>query len=731
MPPVFYAATSSIRPLAVQQVRVSTIAEQPSSETVLSKAVTTIPVKDVTFHQAIVSQAVFNLNKDGPVVSPGAVAFYNDRFDTNKKWYLPEFRFPPPLQNCFLFTCWISGLDSKYNHTYSGEVTFTLQKNTPADVTVSEIPLNHLSFVFTVFFADNSFVGFPCSFVQDGNNFKLTIRLDQQDGLINFYKAISDRVNAKYCFIKITASYFGYTQKPAPTVYWQALPRSDARIFRSQDSGDLVAGRMPETRFILPARTTSAANDTTEYITNDAMPFSRDIVNVNFDCHDFPSNYLIKAADNSTEIFACKPPFGDASLAKNEYTKLHVINGSLAEPDTGVSAVYINVYNGNYLAIPNTYNIALDETDGNTLIPAAYLFTKIDANNISNSVATFKFTIAPAISGFQLLLLKKVLLQNTPVSLNKTLDDIIVEFPAYIHQPELIQFNKDEIPNIEIAMMGAYAHGVRGSNLFGLEFQNVNIGNGNAALIASRLKQTQGKMIENIVFAVDSDTDANPQASIVLSLEDITGKGLDIRQDAVNNVVYLINKTLLTISASKLADKNDEPKNLEPPVAINANQAVSTNAITDVTEIPFTEFQYKYGVQPNYRDKILNEIRTDAGQEVKDDVIVTNNTGLFALYGIDHIDLTLAIVNPDEPDPAKAVLKSTNVISLGTDGAVTFIDFVLPVVSYLSKWSVAYSTVIHFTDSRVQQNGPQHIEDINSVGKVINLTVSNLNLRKA
>src|SRR6516162_9927811 len=99
MPPVFYAATSSIRPLSVQQVRVSTIAEQPSSETVLSKAVTTIPVKDVTFHQAIVSQAVFNLNKDGPVVSPGAVAFYNDRFDTNKKWYLPEFRFPPPLQN--------------------------------------------------------------------------------------------------------------------------------------------------------------------------------------------------------------------------------------------------------------------------------------------------------------------------------------------------------------------------------------------------------------------------------------------------------------------------------------------------------------------------------------------------------------------------------------------------------------------------------------------------------
>jgi len=86
---------------------------------------------------------------------------------------------------------------------------------------------------------------------------------------------------------------------------------------------------------------------------------------------------------------------------------------------------------------------------------------------------------------------------------------------------------------------------------------------------------------------------------------------------------------------------------------------------------------------------------------------------------------------PDEPDPAKALLYATNVISLATDGEVAFIDFVLPVVSYLSKWSIVYSTVIHFTDNRVQQNEPLHIEDINSVGKVINLTVSNLNLRKS
>jgi hypothetical protein len=205
---------------------------------------------------------------------------------------------------------------------------------------------------------------------------------------------------------------------------------------------------------------------------------------------------------------------------------------------------------------------------------------------------------------------------------------------------------------------------------------------------------------------------------------------LQISQATDSNLVYLINNTLFTIAASSLADKNDDPKALEPAVTIDPNQGVKTTAINDVTEIPFTEFQYSYVLGHDYRAKILNEIRTDAGQIVKDDVIVTNNTGLYTLYGIDHIDFLLAIVNPVEPDPVKAVLYTTNEIS--TDGAVTFVDFLLPVASYLSKWSAVYSTVIHFTDDAVspQQNGPQHIDDINSVGKVINLTASSLNLHK-
>ena len=740
MPPNFWGARLTTISPVIQQVKITPIAVQLPQQPELHQEVTAFPVKNVAFQQAILSHVVFNVDKNGPVITDAAVPFFSDRFDTTKKWYFPEFRFQAPLQNSFLLTCWISGVDKDANSTYSGEATFTMQKTVPAEVasqmqnnpgmTFTEIPLNGLRFNFTVTLADNTSLSFPGSYVgvddPQGYLFKLTIKLDQQDGLIRFYKFISNGVNASYCSIQITASYFGYTQKPGAST----SPIYRPMLFRSDLQSVGAPGRVATARFVWPGRPVApVANETPDYITNDAMSFAKVVLNVNFDCHQFPNNYLTKTGDNSISIFACKPPFGDSSLERNEYNKVHLISGSLA--GTGVSDVYINVYNGKYLVIPEQYQIALDETDGNTLIPSAYLFTKIDANNISNSVAIFKFNIAPAISGFQRLLLKKLLLQNTPASLNKTLDDIFVEFPAKIHQPELIQFDKDQIPNVEIAMMGAYAHGVEACNFLSLEFQNVNIGNGNAALIANRLKQAEGKMIENIVFDVDSDADANPQASILLSLEDITGKGLEIRHATDDNFVYLINKTLLTISASQLADKNDDPKSLDPPLTINPNQAVSTNAITDLTEIPFTQFQYNYEVQPDYRDKILNEIRTDAGQVVKDDVIVTNNTGLFALYNIDHIDFVLAIVNPAEPDSVKAMLYTTNVISLTKDGAVTFVDFLLPVASYLSKWSVVYSTVIHFTDNTVQQNDPQHVEDINTIGKLINLTVSNLNLHKS
>jgi hypothetical protein len=739
MPPNFFGGRVMFSP-AIQQIKIAPIAAQPPPQ-----GVPGAPVKAVAFQPALLSHVFLNVGKNGPVFTGDTAVFYDDRFDSNKKWYFPHFSLQTPLQNSFLLTCWISGVDKDANSIYSGEVTFTLQKSIPSEVAAEiqkstgasfvEIPLNNLAFNFTVTLADKTSLSFPCSLVQDQNTLTLTVKLDQQDGLIRFYKFISNPVNANYCFINISGSYFGYTQKSPPSnlpIYRQALLRPNVQTFAPADRGPVAAG-IGQSRFIWAGRV-STSDDTTDYITNDAMPFAKNIANVNFDCHAFPNNYLTKAPDNSTSIFACKPPFGDSSLAKHEYNKFDIkfdiSKGSLTE--TGANAVYINVYTGKYLVIPNQYQIALDETDGNTLVPAAYLFTKIDADNISNSVATFKFKIAPAISRFQLLLLKKLLLQNIPASLNKVLDDIFVEFPTTLYQPELIKFD-NQIPTVEIDMVGPYPHGVEGCNFLSLEFQNVDIGHASTANIVNMLKQPQGRLTETISFAVDSDTEPNPQAAIVLSLDDITGKGLQISQATDSNLVYLINNTLFTISASSLADKNDDPKALEPAVTIDPNQGVKTTAISDLTEIPFTEFQYSYVLGADYRAKILNEIRTDAGQVVKDDVIVTNNTGLYTLYGIDHIDFLLAIVNPAEPDPVKAVLYTTNEISLKTDGAVTFVDFLLPVASYLSKWSAVYSTVIHFTDQTVspQQNGPQHIDDINSVGKLINLTASNLNLHKS
>src|SRR5262249_32671268 len=150
---------------------------------------------------------------------------------------------------------------------------------------------------------------------------------------------------ANYCSLNISASYFAYTLKPAPVylpIYRQAFLQANVQTFRP------AVGNWGNTGVNLPARTAPATtNDSGTYITNEAMPFTKSIANVGFDCHQFPTNYLTRAADKSTSIFACKPPFGDSNLARHEYTKFDIRNGSLA--GTGVNAVYVNVYNGNYL----------------------------------------------------------------------------------------------------------------------------------------------------------------------------------------------------------------------------------------------------------------------------------------------------------------------------------------------------------------------------------------------
>ncbi len=696
------------------------------------------PVKQLAFNRINLSKALWNINKPGPVITGSSPAYYNDRYEQNKKWYFPCFSLQQPLQNSFLFTTWISGPNADGNQAYGGEVSFVLKKDIPAEVisgiqnlpefSFHEILYTNLSFSFLVTTVDKQVISFPCSFVQKDDTVTLTIRLDMQDGLIRFYKFIANAANKNFCSIEIKATYFAYTQKPFFPLAIISREKARSPILGIAASRIINAGRPRTLQAVWMNR--QVQNDTTtqerEYITNNSMSFTTSIQNVCFDCRDFTSNYLLKTSDNNIIIFGCTPPFCQDGLSKNDYTKLSIINGSLE--GTGISTVYIDKNNGSCLLIPVNYYIALDESEGDILIPAAYLFTTIDVNNVSNSTATFKFNIAPNVTGFQLLKLKKLLQRNLPNQLQKHLSEIHIRFPSVVWQPENIQFNKQQIPYTDITHIGAYVHGVEGSNLFRLEFQNVSIGNANAATIASILKDPNGKMFETIAFAVDSDTEPNPQSSIILSLENISGSGLDI-QPGDNGEVYLINKTLFDISASGIADKDDEPKNLNPSVLIPNNNAVKTTSIDDVAEINSTEFEYTFNINEIYTDRILKEIRIDAGQEVKDTIVITNNTGLFNIYHIERIDISLSIFNPDDPDLSRA-LYTTNTIELTVDGDITFIDFMLPVANYLSKWSIIYLTTIHFTNAVVQQNEPKQINDINSIGKIVNLTASNLDLAR-
>ena len=115
-------------------------------------------------------------------------------------------------------------------------------------------------------------------------------------------------------------------------------------------------------------------------------------------------------------------------------------------------------------------------------------------------------------------------------------------------------------------------------------------------------------------------------------------------------------------------------------------------------------------------------------KNVSDCFIITNNTGLFSLYSIKKIDATVYILAATETDVSKAF--ATVPLSITQDGKINNITFVLPVGDYIAGWSVVYATNITFIDTTTKQNNVQVIKDINSIGKVINLTASVLNLSK-
>jgi hypothetical protein len=692
-------------------------------------------------------------HRSGPIVTADNPVCFNDRYDAAAKWYLPDFALKLPLQDSFSLVCQVAGVDAQANKVYSGEARFTVLKQMPAPVAelqassagtaFHEIPIDSLNMAFVVTLAGNSTLPYPARLTQDGDAYTLSINLPTQDSLIAFYRFISDPGNKRFCAIALSGTYFAYTPKPVPfrlNLFQNVVFADQPRLLRTMPAQRprIQLGRLPVEQMVLnPAQrvTPATPNTDNDYDVKEALPFSRLIGNVNFDCAAYPLNYLSAGADNAVPVaFSCTPPFGGVDASRHQYSRFMLLQGDLGDNDYGVNQIFRNTYNGNFLAVPERYVIALDcDDDGQLLRPSAYMFTSIDVNDINgvnNSTATFQFNVAPDVSSYQLLSLKKLILKNLPSGSNKTVDDIFIEFPDRLHDAPRVAVEPGRIPGTLISPLGNYAEGADGSKLFHLQFQDVSIGKGNAEWVAKQLKLGHGDIIAPVTFDIDAgEAGAPPQSSMDLSLMRIAGEALAVHVDA-QGAQYLVNRTLYDIRLLQVQSETGDPVELATAITIPANQAVAAGANGLPADLSDTRFGYKLQDHaPSYLNQVLNEVRAVNLDSITDDIIVTNNSGLFSMYKIASIDFLASIIKPGETDPANALCRVSK--NLAVDGEINHVPFALPVAQYLSKWAAVYSTVINFEDGTQQVNAVQYVDDLNSIGKLINLTVSKLDLHIA
>ncbi|MDQ2718572.1 MAG: hypothetical protein M3Z26_02240 [Bacteroidota bacterium] len=713
-------------------------------------------------------------DKPGPIITSDKPVVYNDRNDPNQKWYLPDFGLKSPLKGGFMFTCFKDAEPDaeKGKITYNGEINFVLEKNVPTAVTAlvsanpgakySEIPLTNLVVNFVLVFTTQQPVTYAGIITPNNNEYAITLKpdpkhlaADRETYLESIFNFVSNPDNAPYCTISINASYSGYLPKSAPILYkfYQNSFRLNNLKIASPEANvnpvnphQLIMDRpeMVATPSVAAPANTVADNSVVQYNYNNALGFSKTIGNVNYPCsgaNGFSDNYVIKDL-NTLQLtpFYCHLPFGDGSADNSTYFEFNPANTVLYDPKYGISAIYRNTKNFNYLIIPLNYVIMLERTsnssDNDQLIPSAYLTTIVDAAEIvddthpSKSLATFHFHITPAISAYNLDSIKKLIADNTPAANKISKDDITIEFPSVVLPEKPVVF--DNVKNTKTTFMGGYEYGVPGSNYFLLELQDVSIGDASAESIAKKIKgQMQGvSMATDIFFDIDSKPKNPVHATIDLSLNKIMGNGLSLIKN--DEKVYLLNDTFYDISIDSLS--LDSETTLNPSLVIGNNNTLINNtsvvAPPPVTPDNYLNVipRYTFKSSQDYINNILAEMSTDVQKvSIYDSVIVTNNTGLFKIYNIDHIIITLYILPEGVTDYTKVLPLSK---SIAMDGSINYIPFGLTIDQYSSKLTAVYTTYLTFTDKTVQQNEKQVIDNLNNIGKVINLTVTNLNLSK-
>lgn len=716
----------------------------------------------------------------GPIIDNGATTVFQD-VHGNGQWLLPTFTKKDPLQDGFSFACTKNGKTSdtvgNIIDNYTGTITINLDTDLPApdqDVTIAGdkvLPLNNITAVLNFKLANGQVLTYQPVVAMAGTVCTLTFNADDLGVLTNLYKILSDPTSLPFCSLIIQGTYWGFRKKAAPQklikfrnfvklnhgiafrrpiqpLEVQPAFAVNRRIFRTLGVDEVAENTDLQDPYVAPenppeepppvedpqitgvpetAPEEVPQDDTPKYDQVDNVPYIT-IIPMSFDCATYPNNYVVVDGDSQT-VFGCNPPFDTSITRKHAYAQFSILTGSLSDEHYGINAIYRNQLNNNYLIVPEQYLIVLeDPSDTKQLVPSAYLNTTIDINDadgVGKSTANFKFNVAPNLSAWQVRKIKELIVKNLPQNLGKTVNDIYIEYPQVLDAAQSQQlFNGHNIPVAEAINLGATTSKANSLNLFHIEFKQVPIHDGTAATLAGLLKSTAGGIVDKFVWKVDTPADIVVQSAVKLSLFAVTGDALSYSVNVADDTKYLSNNSLYDVAINSYSNSG-ATTDVTPPALIGGNNTVVTSSLDFGAAISnVSDLNYAYNADEDYVKQVLKELRFNA-DEVDDSIIVTNNTGLFAKHNIKQIDFYISITRSGDTDPANVLTSATK--SITEDGVINHISFILPVANYLSNWSAIYYTVITFADGTAQlATDPVLIDDINRIGKVINLTATSL-----
>jgi hypothetical protein len=238
---------------------------------------------------------------------------------------------------------------------------------------------------------------------------------------------------------------------------------------------------------------------------------------LSYPCSAHANFYRFKKADGTFISFGCTPPWSGDFNPNVPYVPYNKVNLS----QFGISQVFkSSLRDDQFLLVPARYVIARDANG----MPETYITVKADLETPEQSAAMLDMMLAPDISDFQMIQIKKALVKSYATQdISKSID---LMFPSIIHSVD--NPNQQLIPVVNLNGSENYSYGV--GNMLNLSLQNLVLHD--ASLVVRGIDEALGY---SFAFRFTLGSNMPPVPSVAsLTFKDLAGNFANVERKGNN-----------------------------------------------------------------------------------------------------------------------------------------------------------------------------------------------------